>query len=181
MFLLVLVEYACFPISSEIVLPFSGAVASLQQIPFLVILPLSVLAGLIGTSICYAIGYFGGTAVLDKIKQRFPKSQKGIDGSYEKFQKNSIYSVCFGRLIPICRTYIAFIAGTTKQKYSVFVISSSLGISLWNFILIGFGYTLRENWEQVELYYSRYKHIFLIVISISLISYGISKFRCKLK
>ena len=42
MFLIILLEYAYFPVSSEIVLPFSGAVASVQSIPFYVILPASI-------------------------------------------------------------------------------------------------------------------------------------------
>ena len=63
-FIIILLEYACFPVSSEIVLPFSGAVASANHTNFLVILPLSIIAGLIGTGICFVIGWFGGGAIL---------------------------------------------------------------------------------------------------------------------
>ena len=47
--LMILLEYACFPISSELVLPFSGAVARAENVSFFLLLPLSVLAGLLGT------------------------------------------------------------------------------------------------------------------------------------
>lgn len=159
MFFIILIEYACFPISSEIVLPFSGAVASLQHVNYFVILPLSVLAGLIGTSFCYAIGRLGGATLLDKIIRKFPKSEKGINSSREKFQRYGGLAVCFGRLIPICRTYIAFIAGAASQKYVTYFISSFIGITIWNAILIGLGYFLREKWSIVEVYYGRYKDV----------------------
>jgi len=161
MFFIILIEYACFPISSEIVLPFSGAVASLQHINYFVILSLSVLAGLIGTSFCYAVGRIGGGAIIDRLVKKFPKTEKGILSSQTKFQHYGGLAVCFGRLIPLCRTYIAFIAGAAGQSPITFIFSSFIGITVWNTILIGLGYLLREKWSQVGEYYERYKDILL--------------------
>ena len=73
LFLIILLEYACFPISSEIVLPFSGAFAKSYEISFFLLIPGSVLAGLAGTSFCYFVGRIGGTRVLTFLKTRFPK------------------------------------------------------------------------------------------------------------
>lgn len=164
MFFLILIEYACFPVSSEIILPFSGAVASLQQISFFVILPLSVIAGLIGTSICYFLGRYGGMHLLNKIQVRFPKTEHGINTSFEKFNKYGSMAVCVGRVIPLCRTYIGFVAGALKQKYSTYLISSTIGITIWNILLIGTGYVLRNNWNIVGAYYKEYKVIITPVI-----------------
>ncbi|MDF2951188.1 MAG: associated Golgi protein [Anaerocolumna sp.] len=161
MFFIILIEYACFPISSEIVLPFSGAVASLQHISFLVILPLSVIAGLIGTSFCYGIGRIGGLKLIEKITKKFPKAEKGILTSQTKFKQYGGVAVCFGRLIPICRTYIAFIAGAAGQTYPNFLLGSIIGITIWNTLLIGLGYLLHEKWKLVGSYYERYKDVLI--------------------
>lgn len=161
MFLIILIEYACFPISSEIVLPFSGAVASLQHVNYLTILSLSVIAGLIGTSFCYAVGRLGGGALINRLVKKFPKAEKGILSSQAKFNHYGNLAVCFGRLIPICRTYIAFIAGAAGQSLFTYLISSFAGITVWNAILIGLGYLLRENWDTAGVYYNRYKDIIL--------------------
>lgn len=158
MFLIILLEYACFPVSSEIVLPFSGAVASMNQTPFLVILPLSILAGLIGTGLCYIVGWYGGGILLQKLTTKFPKTKKGIDSSYAKFNEHGAYAVCIGRVIPLIRTYIALIAGATKLNPITYFSASLLGITVWNTILIGLGYSLRENHSLVASYYNRYKH-----------------------
>ncbi|MDO5521570.1 MAG: DedA family protein [bacterium] len=166
MFFLILLEYACFPVSSEIVLPFSGAVASIQHVSFLVIILVSVAAGLLGTSICYGIGRYGGVPLIEKIKRKFPSTEHGLDSSFEKFNKYGHIAVCIGRVIPICRTYIAFIAGAVKQPYGLFLTSSGIGITVWNIILIGLGYTLRENWTMVGTYYEEYKIIIMPVLII---------------
>ena len=54
-FLVIALEYACFPVPSELVLPLSGAVAAQGKFNFLAVYLLSILAGLIGSYICYAI------------------------------------------------------------------------------------------------------------------------------
>ncbi|MBO5198569.1 MAG: DedA family protein [Lachnospiraceae bacterium] len=169
MFLIILLEYACFPVSSEIVLPFSGAVASLQSIPFYVILPASIAAGLLGTSICYFAGRFGGNALLARLCRKFPKMQKGLDASREKFEKYGAFAVCIGRLIPICRTYIAFFAGTACQPPAIFFGASAIGITIWNTVLIGVGYLLRENWSEAAAAYTKYKDILIPALLILLL------------
>jgi membrane protein DedA with SNARE-associated domain len=181
MFTIILLEYACFPISSEIILPFSGAVASMNRISFLVILPLSVLAGLIGTGICYAFGWFGGNASLHAIKKRFPKAEKGIDSAYDKFNRYGSPAVCLGRVIPLIRTYIAFIAGSARLHPITYFGASAIGITVWNTLLLGLGYTLRENYKQVGIYYARYKQnlipVFLLFATAVLLSFMIRTYQ----
>ena len=174
MFIIILLEYACFPVSSEIVLPFSGAVASMNDINFFVILPLSILAGLIGTGICYTVGWFGGGALLNGITRKFPKSKKGIDTAYDKFKLHGASAVCIGRVIPLVRTYIALIAGAAKLNPVTYFAASSLGIAIWNTLLIGLGYILRENYKKVGEYYVRYKHNLIPVLAICVIAFTIN-------
>ncbi len=185
MFIIILLEYACFPVSSEIVLPFSGAVASANHTSFLVILPLSILAGLIGTGICYTFGWFGGGAIINAITTKFPKTKKGIDSAYEKFNTHGAAAVCIGRVIPLIRTYIALIAGASKLNPVTYFSASALGITVWNTLLIGLGYTLRENYKNVGEYYNRYKHnlipVVIIFAAILVINYLLSKNKKKMK
>lgn len=157
--LMILLEYACFPISSEIVLPFCGAFAKNYEISFFYLIPGSVLAGLLGTSLCYAIGRIGGPRVLTFLKTRFPKTQKGITASEKKMEQYGAFAVCFGRLIPLCRTYIAFIAGSVKQPFRQYLTYSFFGITVWNCVLISLGYLLKSNWNEVQRYYGEYKQV----------------------
>ncbi len=157
-FIIILLEYACFPVSSEIVLPFSGAIAAMQKINFLVILLVSILAGLIGTGLCYTVGWFGGGTILSAIIHRFPKAGKGISAATAKFNDNGAYAVCIGRVIPLLRTYIALVAGAARLNPVTYFTASALGITVWNTLLIGLGYTLQSNYDKVAGCYTQYKH-----------------------
>lgn len=173
-FIIILMEYACFPVSSEIILPLSGAVASASQINFLVILPLSVLAGLIGTGICYTVGWFGGGAIIRTVIRKFPKSQKPIEAAEDKFKQYGASAVCISRVIPLIRTYIALIAGASRLNPVTYFTASAFGIMIWNTLLIGLGYYLRENYRKVAGYYIQYKHNLIPVALICVTAFLIN-------
>ena len=52
-FIIITLEYACFPISSEVVLPVSGLIAAQLHHKITVVILISVVAGIIGSSVCY--------------------------------------------------------------------------------------------------------------------------------
>ena len=176
-FIVILLEYACFPVSSEIILPLSGALACTAGTPFLLLVFISTLAGLLRTGICYVIGRIGGSRFLRWITTRFPKTRGSIEYSRKKFDTLGKYAVAIGRVIPLCRTYIAFIAGASEMCPLPFFISSAIGITVWNTLLTGLGYITKENWSLVSAYYSKYKDLILPVLLIIIFIVIIVKLR----
>lgn len=168
-FVLILLEYACFPLPSEIVLPFSGAIASARGTGFLQVFLLSVAAGTIGALFCYFIGYYGGGALIGCLKRRFPNMKQGLEASQQKHENAMFFSVCIGRLIPICRTYISFVAGASRQRFWSYLLPTVLGVSIWNLALVGIGYALGEHWDQVLHWYQQYK---MIVLPLMILFFG---------
>jgi membrane protein DedA with SNARE-associated domain len=160
--LLIALEYACFPISSELVLPFAGAVGAGNGIAFPLLVAYSTVAGLAGTSLIYAIGRYGGSPLLEKVMSRFPSSQKPILRSYRIFGNHGRSAVCFGRFLPICRTYIAFVAGACGQSYPAYVFYSAIGISVWNTILLTLGYYFYQFRHTFFLYFNQYKTVVFV-------------------
>ncbi len=179
MIVVIFLEYACFPISSELILPFTGAVARAEGVSFFLLLPLSVLAGLLGTGLCYLAGYLGGDAALTRLAKRFPKTEKAIEASRKKFAEYGAWAVCIGRVIPLCRTYIAFVAGAVGQSPSVYFPYSFLGITIWNSALLSLGYFLQDNWGAVSGYYDRYKGILIPILLVIVLLVVIWKRRRK--
>lgn len=165
-FLLIFMEYACFPISSEIVLPFAGGAAARNGTPFIMILALSVLAGILGTCLIYGIGYFGGAPLLARLTKRFPKTARPVDASHRFFEQHGALAVCVGRVIPICRTYISFIAGSALTPFSRFFFYTLAGITVWNSILLALGYYFYQYKDVFFTLYHQYK--FGIVIAVLL-------------
>lgn len=160
-FVLIMLEYACFPVPSEIVLPLAGAYAAVYGVPFLEILLISVTAGICGCLICYLIGYYGGVALLDRITLRFSGTSAGIEASRQWFDQYGSISVVIGRVLPLCRTYISFIAGLSRQRVLKFTALSAMGITVWNLVLVGLGYKLAAHWDIIARYARQYTYILL--------------------
>ena len=158
-FIIITIEYACFPISSEIVLPISGAVASISDISFLTLVIVSVIAGLIGTSTCYLIGKTGGKAIIGRITSKYPKSNKGINSSIDKFNNYGKYAVS-RQINPLIRTYI-----DSLQEPLAYLTLIYFTISNWNYTVEHpvnwVSYYLREKLYIVSQYYIKYKEIIL--------------------
>ena len=163
-FILIMLEYACFPLPSEIVLPFAGAYAAIYGVPFYAILFISIAAGLCGCLICYLIGFFGGAALLERLGRRFHKTAAGFEASKQWFDRYGGLSVIIARVLPLCRTYISFISGLSRQKIVKFLALSAVGISVWNLVLVGLGFRLAAHWDIIAVYARRYTFILLPVV-----------------
>lgn len=160
-------EYACFPMMpSEIILPSIGILAAKGEITYFGALFFSVLGGLIGSLLCYFVGYYGGGALIEKIILKFPKTKRSIETVNIWFEKYGKLAIFFTRLVPLTRTYISIIAGTTKFNKKIFILFSIMGIIVWNSILVSLGYFIGHNWNYIHLIIKQYSIFAFIVIFI---------------
>jgi len=141
-FIVLSLEYACFPMPSEVLLPAAGLVLAAARIPLALGIAISVAAGLTGSAFCYAIGAYGGRPLINRLLKRFPRAQNGLARTEEWQKKTGGLSVMIARVIPIFRTWISFVSGFTRQPFRVFALYSSIGIVIWNTLLMGSGYYL---------------------------------------
>lgn len=160
-FVIVMLEYACFPIPSEVVLPWVGSMVVICDYSFVYVWFVCNLAGLCGCLICYFIGSILGGKIEKKCKDK-----KWYINTLTYFEKKHNLAICFGRLIPIYRTYISLVSGIKKHSLIKFCLFSFIGICIWNFSLIYLGYYFYNNLDKVGDFYNNYKIICLSVISI---------------
>lgn len=172
-------EYACFPMPSEVILPFVGFIAGSGRITLTGAIIASTLAGILGSLICYYIGYFGGTPILNFIGDKLPSSRKSIHSAKSYFDRYSRASILFGRVIPLARTYISIPAGIARMNILIFILYSTIGIVVWNTILISLGYYLGSNWTKVQKIMSDYSLVIGIIFALLLICFIIYKRRRK--
>lgn len=170
-FLAVFLEYACFPVPSEIVLPLSGAVAAQGGIPFFTVYLVCIGAGLAGSLLDYGLARWGGEKALQKLGNRFPKFAGGVEAARLKFERYAALSAGLCRMVPLCRTYISFVAGLAKQNLGTFIAASAAGIAVWNALLVWAGYLLGENWALVGEYYGKYKYAMLAMLVLGVFAY----------
>ncbi len=181
-FLVIGLEYACFPIPSEIVLPFVGMSIPQTSLSFLPAFIVSILAGLMGSLTCYLIGLLGGVTLLNKLSQKSTKLQNALDIFNHWFGKYGRWAVLFSRVIPLTRTYISLFAGVNKMPLFDFFLYSATGIALWNLVLMSLGFYLGHNWDLIEGILNTYSHIILILLALAVVAYiGLKCYRARSK
>lgn len=175
-FLTMVGESAGLPISSEIVVPLGGALASLGKLglggPFVelvLVVLISSLANLTGSLIAfYLTRRYGEKVVLSRFGRWMGLSKGHLRLANRFFDRWGLWAVFLGRLLPIVRTYISFPAGLSKIGYVRFIIVSLLGAIPWNAGLAYAGYLAGQHWEQVATTLSPFAIPIAIVVVLLL-------------
>lgn len=173
-FISVFLESFFAPIPSEIILPFSGFVASMGRMNLIVVIIVASIAAYLGSLPFYFIGIWGEKPLLrfiNKYGKYLFIEQSDVDKVFGLFDKYGNGVVFFGRLIPIVRTLISFPAGVAKMKFFKFSIYTLFGSLIWNIILVYTGYILGDHWENVGGWVSKYENVIIIVILLLLFLY----------
>jgi membrane protein DedA with SNARE-associated domain len=143
-------ESAGLPISSEIVVPLGGALASQGKLNFVLVVAVSSVANLAGSLIAfYLTRRFGERVVLSRSGRWLGLSRGHLRLAHRFFGKFGLWAVFVGRLLPIVRTYISFPAGLSKIGYLRFTLATMAGAIPWNFALAYAGYRLGQHYETV--------------------------------
>ena len=132
-FVLSALESANIPIPSEVIIPFAGFLAAIGRFNFWAV----VLAGAFGNLAGSLVSYYAA-ARLDK---HLRKNRDFIIAE-KWFKKFGIWSVFFGRMLPIVRTFISFPAGMFKVNIWKFSYLTFLGSFLWSWLLAYIGFFL---------------------------------------
>ncbi|MBE5876864.1 MAG: DedA family protein [Lachnospiraceae bacterium] len=144
-YLIVLMEYLNLPgFPAGVIMPAAGIWAAGGGLNFFVTILITVLAGLTGSILLYALGRGGGEMFLQKYYRKFPKQQKLIEDKIAYVQQKGSVGIFISKLIPMVRTLISIPAGIVRMNFVKYVISSTLGILVWNLVFVGAGYFLGD-------------------------------------
>lgn len=130
--------------------------ATTGQIDVFVVIPLLILAALLGDNLNYFIGKRFGDYIQSKEQILFLKKQH-IEDTEKYFEENGGKTVIIARFVPIVRTIAPFVAGAGEMKYRTYLTYCILGAILWVTSITLLGYFLgnidwvKENFEKVVL------------------------------
>lgn len=130
--------------------------ATTREINIFYIIPLLILAALIGDNVNYFIGKKFGDFIQEKEKLLFLKKSH-IEETEKYFEKYGTKTVILARYIPIIRTIAPFVAGAGEMKYRTYLTYSFIGACLWVCSITLLGYFLgnipwiKANFEKVVL------------------------------
>lgn len=144
-FTIVLLEYLNLPgFPAGVIMPLAGIWAASGGLNFFITILITVAAGLTGSILLYGLGRLGGEIFLKKYYKKFPKQQEVMEGKIRYLQEKGCIGIVVSKLIPMVRTLISIPAGVIKMNFANYVISSTIGIFLWNLAFVGAGYLLGD-------------------------------------
>lgn len=140
-FVIVLLEYLNLPgFPAGVIMPLAGIWAARGEMNFLFALLITVAAGVSGSVILYGLGRGGGEVFLKRYYKRFPKHEKLVEEKIGYLREKGGVGIFISKLVPMARTLISIPAGIMKMNFGNYVISSTLGVAVWNFVFVGAGY-----------------------------------------
>jgi membrane protein DedA with SNARE-associated domain len=171
---LMAIESACIPLPSEIIMPFSGYLASTGRFDLFLVATAGALGCNVGSTIAYVVGRYGGRPAIEKWGYHVLMSRRDLDATDRFFARFGGLAVLLGRLLPVIRTFIALPAGIARLPQLKFQIYTFVGSWPWCFGLAYAGYVLGRRWNsdpRLEAIMHRFDLLVLAAILLGLCWY----------
>lgn len=137
--------------------------SSTGKLDVTIIIPLLILAALLGDNVNYLVGKNFSNYIKSREKIFFLK-RSYITQTEEFYEKNGGRTVILARFMPIVRTIAPFVAGAGSMKYPKYIIYCIMGAMLWVTSITLLGYFLGSN-QWVKL---NFEKVVLGIVFISI-------------
>jgi membrane protein DedA with SNARE-associated domain len=140
-FILTIMEVACIPVSSELVLLGVGVLASTGRLSLVPAMIVALIGEMIGGYIAWGVGITGGRKIVEKYGKYVFIELKDLERVEKWFSKKGSWAVLIGRVLPFIRTFVALPAGIAEVSALRFGLLSLIGSVVWILAvtLIGYG------------------------------------------
>ena len=130
--------------------------ATTGQLSMTIIIPLLIVAALLGDNLNYFVGHKFGELIKEKKKILFLKKEY-ITHTETFFEKNGGKAIIMARFVLVLRTIAPFVAGSGSMLYYKYIFYCIIGAGIWVTSLTFLGYFLgqvvwvKENFDLVIL------------------------------
>jgi membrane protein DedA with SNARE-associated domain len=168
-FILMLLDSACIPTSSEAIMLFAGFKVSDGRFTLLEIVVAGVAGNLVGSWIAYGAGYFGRVELIERHGKWLHITPRQLAWADRWFERYGGVTVFFSRMIPVIRTFISLPAGVARMPFLKFSVLSTLGIIPWVLAWAIVGKQVGDDWDtlQEKLHYVDYAIVAAILAGIA--------------
>ena len=172
-FLLMMLESACIPIPSELIMPFGGALAAGAvagtHLNLALVIVMGVAGNVVGSYIAWAVGLYVGQAALRRWGHRFWLREHDIDRANAWFERHGPKAVLIGRMLPVVRTFISLPAGFAGMRPLKFGVYTTIGCIPWTAALAAAGYAVGKNWHSIYNGVSKTGYIIAAIVVVAIV------------
>lgn len=152
----------------DVVMLLGGVLASQGRVHLGVVILVAASAAALGDSTGYWLGRrFGGRLLQMEAVQR--RLHDPIARATRYFRRRGGQAVFFGRFATIVRTFIPFVAGSTRMSYPRFLLFSLPAVALWTSVVVTVGYLAGQSWEVASRFTGPAGLVLLLLLAIALL------------
>jgi membrane protein DedA with SNARE-associated domain len=155
-FVLSFISSMGLPVGSELAIIGGGALASGEvlthsgkSLNLAIVILLATLGEVLGSAAGYAIGRYGGRALVDRVGKYVLLTHRDLDRAEAWFARRGEPVVFFGRFIPLLRSFVSFAAGLGEMALAKFFLYTVIACAIWCTALASIGYGLGSTYAKV--------------------------------
>jgi membrane protein DedA with SNARE-associated domain len=169
-FLLMILESACIPVPSELIMLLAGGVLVTQgEATMLEVVAAGVLGNVIGSMLCWAVGVYGGRPFIDRHGKWVRLNHHHVEIAERWFERWGAVTVLVSRCLPIVRTFISLPAGVAKMPLGRFTLFTTIGCVPWVWMLAEIGHRLGKDWETARDVLHRFDYLVVAAIGLGVL------------
>lgn len=165
------IESALIPLPSEIIMPFSGFLASTGKFDLNLVALSGAIGNVLGSLVAYGIGFYGHEKLVRRFIRKFGKwiliSEQELDETEKLLHRFKDLVVLGSRVIPGIRTVISLPCGFAKLPLGRFIVLTFFGSLIWSYFLAWIGFVLGENWDTLGPYFHKLDAVIVGVIALA--------------
>jgi membrane-associated protein len=143
-----------------------GALCTVEGMPLniFVVMPLLIVAAILGDAVNYAVGFKLGPAVF-RSERNWLFNKKHLLKTQAFYERYGGKTIIIARFVPIIRTFAPFVAGIGKMSYRRFFAFNVIGAVVWVISLTSAGYLFAHHpLVQVQFHLVIFGIIFLSIL-----------------
>lgn len=170
-FWLMMLESACIPVPSEVIMLFAGYLVTKPNYDATLIgvIAAGVAGNVVGSWIAWGVGYAGGRPLVDRYGRWIRLNQHHLDIAHRFFERRGAIAVGIARCLPVVRTFISLPAGIARMRFAHFTGWTVAGCVPWVTGLALLGVALGPHWEKAHAALRYLDDVVIVAIVVAVV------------
>jgi membrane protein DedA with SNARE-associated domain len=166
-----MIEDFGIPVPGETVLIAASVYAGAGRLNVVAVGVVGFIAAVIGDNIGFAIGHYGGRALVLRWGRYVRLTEERLDKAETFFNHHGAWIITVARFIEGLRQANGIIAGLTGMRWLRFLAFNALGAALWVGTWVSLGYLAGSHIGTIYHYITQYSTYLLIALAVLLAGY----------
>lgn len=167
----VLLEDFGVPVPGETVLILGAVYAGTGRLSVWLVGLIAFAAAVLGDNIGFAIGHFGGRALVERFGRYVMLTPERLDKVADWFDRRGASIIIIARFVEGLRQANGIVAGTSGMHWARFVVFNMIGAALWVGVWTSVGYFSGNHITSIYNTATQYSVYFGIGVGILLVGY----------